>query len=367
VTHPMFDPARRCTPVTDWPEADQAAWRIALAPQDPFEPEAGFASRWAPSTRRKIETGYGRWLGWLERSELLDPCSTPASRVTRERVRAYLAMLQAMQCAPYTVANHLQDLGDALRAMAPSGDWAWILKAAGRVHQQARPIKDFHARMRPAEEVLQLGLDLMDAAEHQRFRTPHDRAVLFRDGLTLAALIHRPLRIMNFAAITIGRNLQRRGDKWWLSFSKEEVKTKRPLECTWPEALYEQLDHYLDVHRPALLDGAESEALWVAKGGAGMSTTVLAYRITKRTEDEFGKSINPHMFRHIAATTIATDDPENITGVAGVLGHSTLETSEKHYNKAKMVDAGRRYQSTVKSARKSRGRIRPSGQGELGL
>ena len=87
------------------------------------------------------------------------------------------------------------------------------------------------------------------------------------------------------------------------------------------------LERYLDVHRKVLLIGskgvrAEADALWIAKGGAPMATNVLAYRTTKRTEEEFGTAINPHAFRHMAATTIAIEEPDNITAVPAILGMS---------------------------------------------
>ncbi len=365
--HSMFDPERRCMPVDEWPEADRSAWAIASGPFNPLEPTEGMASRWAQATRLKTELGYGRWLGWLDRAGALDPISSPAQRATRETVRAYLKMLGEFDYAPYTVAGRLQELADALRVMAPDIDWIWLQRAAGRLHEAARPVTDLNDRIRSAEEVAQLGFDLMHHAEHDRFRTSYDRAVMYRDGLVLAGLIHRPLRIGNFASIAIGRHLKRRGDHWWLTFPAAEVKTRRELECPWPEEVEEQLEQYMEVHRSVLLDGGKTDALWVALRGAGMTRTVLAHRITKRTGDEFGTAINPHTFRHIATTTIATEDPEGVTGVAAVLGHADLRTSEKHYNRAKMVDAARTYQATLKDLRKGRGRTAAVGQQALPL
>lgn len=79
------------------------------------------------------------------------------------------------------------------------------------------------------------------------------------------------------------------------------------------------------------------------------------FRIVKVTRDAFGVPINPHAFRHMAATRIATDNPENITDVMAMLGHASPETAERHYNRAKMLDAGGRYQGTVKANRKRAG------------
>jgi hypothetical protein len=51
-------------PVAEWPDTDRPAWRKAKAPADIFEnPHRG--NDWAPSSWRKAEVGYGRWLRWL--------------------------------------------------------------------------------------------------------------------------------------------------------------------------------------------------------------------------------------------------------------------------------------------------------------
>ena len=54
-------------------------------------PRAGFTE----NTNRGIVYGYGRWLQWLDRQDLLDPTSPPGDRITPDRVRAYLADLRA--------------------------------------------------------------------------------------------------------------------------------------------------------------------------------------------------------------------------------------------------------------------------------
>ena len=83
------------------------------------------ASRWSEATQHKTELGWGRYLFFLhERSELA-PSAGPADRITRERVAAYLAELQRTNRG-HTIQNRIQELGDAMRALAPEGDWHWI-------------------------------------------------------------------------------------------------------------------------------------------------------------------------------------------------------------------------------------------------
>jgi integrase len=350
-------PKTSSMPVAMWPEQDLRLWNAALAPADPLAPgNGGGADRWATSTQKVTANGYGCWLAWLEECGELDRTSAPADRATRDRVRAYHQVLVARGYAPYTVAGRIQQLADALRVMQPDCDWKWVSRGASVMHSRARPKKSIRERIRPPEEVMQLGLDLMAAAENDRFRSPFDRAVLYRDGLIIAAMLLRPKRIKNFAAIRIGGHLRRCDEGWRVEFDRTEMKTKRDDESfAWPEVLTAPLERYLKVHREVLLDGAQNDALWVSKGGALMTTAVLGYRICKWTEEEWGKAINPHAFRHMCGTTTATENPANVTDVARLLGHATLETSEKHYTLATAVGACERYQAVVRRNRKSPG------------
>ena len=61
------------------------------------------------------------------------------------------------------------------------------------------------------------------------------------------------------------------------------------------------------------------------------------------------------MFRDAAATAIAIFDPEHVLIIKAILGHATIATSEKHYNLARGLEAGRRYYQTIGGLRR-RGR-----------
>jgi hypothetical protein len=82
---PQTDPARRCLPVSDWPDADRAAWHAALCTDDPLSFERSTAASWKPATCHKNRRGYGRWLSFLRNSGE-DLLVSLADRVTRERV-----------------------------------------------------------------------------------------------------------------------------------------------------------------------------------------------------------------------------------------------------------------------------------------
>jgi hypothetical protein len=142
----------RSIPVAEWPVADHTAWGIALQPPDLLEPDSGigYAHRWKPSTRKLIEEGYGHWLGCLDRSGLLDPESTPESRINRPRVATYATRLREAGLAPHTVAGRLEQLGSAMRALAAGADWAWVERGASRLREAATPVRDMTVGMQPA-------------------------------------------------------------------------------------------------------------------------------------------------------------------------------------------------------------------------
>jgi len=73
--------------------------------------------------------------------------------------------------------------------------------------------------------------------------------------------------------------------------------------------------------------------------------------VMKRTRAAFGKPINPHMFRDAAATTLAIHDPEHVRAAAALLGHRSFGTTEKYYNQANGLQAGRDHAAVIAGLR----------------
>src|SRR5579864_3142497 len=76
-------------------------------------------------------------------------------------------------------------------------------------------------------------------------------------------------------------------------------------------------------------------------------------RIMELTEERLGRAINPHAFRHAAATSIAFADPEHVRITKSILGHGSLAASEEYYNLAQAFEASRRYDEQVRRLRGS--------------
>ena len=321
-------PENRCIPFSEWPIQDQAAWQAALLPIASLRP-AGVAAAWSPGGRQMVVVGYGHWLGWLGRTGQLDSASAPADRVTQVRVSAYLEAMRA-GLAPLTIQGRIGQLGRALRAMAPDKDWTWLSRAADWLRAAASPVREKQPRMQNAQTLVELGMNLMRRGQEAHDYSATQRAIFYRDGLMIALLAHRPLRLRSFAAITLGQHLVKRDRKWWLSFKPSDVKTKQKLTMPFPETLNEALAVYLAEHRPALIKGSrkarddrsDTAGLWIAMGGAMMGASAISVQIRTRTKVAFGNPINPNLFRDCVATSIAIQDPDYVRMIVPILGHT---------------------------------------------
>ena len=343
---------------SDWPERDRSAWAKATREPDPLDLAPARAAHLRLCTRRQYERGYGCWLKWLLTNDRLADIA-PGERATQEAVKTYYQAMLEHGYAGYTIADRLVALAQVLKSIDPDRDYGWISLAARRIHRETCPAKDIGGSLRPSDELFQLGLELMNAATEERFRKPFDRALLYRDGLMIALLAKRPVRVGNLASIEIGDHLRQVGEGWRLSFQGHEVKNHRPFACGWPDDLEHALGYYLAEIRPLLLRENEERghrALWISSvTGRPMRPGDILVRIKHWTKERFGRSMTPHHFRHAAATTMAINSPEDVAEIAAILGHSRSRTSDEHYNLATSLEAGERCQKDLTKRRQHLG------------
>lgn len=253
-----------------------------------------------------------------------------------------------------SVAAMIQRLGNALQALAPERDWKWITRGASRLQASAKSGCDQDAKLRSPRQLLDLGRDLMNQA--QAMEPGRDAAFLYADGLMIAFLSCAPIRAGNLAAMRIGRHLVGHAGGWEVRFTGAETKNGRPLDFSWPDHLATALNIYLEDYRHLLnLDttGADLDRLWLSAKGVALNANSISDRVGRRTETHFGVKIRPHMFRKAAATLVSEADPENITDAAAILGHATIETTQRHYNRANGLAAHSAYQQAVLDLRRS--------------
>jgi integrase/recombinase XerD len=338
---------RHAVPCEDWPQADQALWRAVITEGDILD-GCGPGANWAPTTKNNTRKAYGYWLHWLGTKGLLSkPVHHPLDRITPERIRAYIGDMKD-NAAPLTRFVYILDLLRFVQVVSPDQSWKWLKHVKCRLWNRARPYRDKTSKIRNSSDLFELGLELMNEASGIKCRyNPLQAEVQYRDGLLIALLAARPIRLKNLTAITIGEHLIRIDNIYWLVFEASEIKNHRHFEVHIPEALTANIDEYLADHRPRLLQGSKSDSFWISRFGGNLTCNSIRRQIKLHTEVAFGKAINPHLFRDCAATSIAIHDPEHVWITANILGHNTLATAQKYYDQSRMLEAGRHYQSTI--------------------
>jgi integrase/recombinase XerD len=347
-------PERACRKLKDWPEADRRSWLASLEPRDLLD-VAHSRCRYRATSNRKTERGYGRWLTFIDRQGELD--GLPADRITPSALARYVHELRSLGNGSYSILCRLQELYDAARVMDARRDWSWIHRVASRVRVRQVRVRDKRVKLVGTEDLLDLGLGMIDGA----IALPNDRrrAITFRDGLIVAFLALRPLRIKNLAGLTLDRHLEKVGDTWVVHITPEETKASTPLEFPWPELLVPSLQLWLSRWRPVLCSRMgrwarpAEPALWISCDGSRMTMRAIYDRIVRITHEAFGVAINPHFFRDIAVTTLAFADPERVRVAAQLLGHRSFATTEQYYLQASMMGANRRRQASLLRLRHS--------------
>lgn len=345
-----------------WPAADRAAWEALFTEGDIFD-GAGPCCHWSQGSRTKREQSYGHWLGYCLTPGALDPPRDVTDRATEDTIRGFLDF-EMNRCSPRTVQMHVEDLLVVFRAMSPDKDWKWLAKIAERLEAncntgELKPRLGISATEIYAwAQTRMREIDRIDGASELR------RAVLFRDALMVGVLIAIPLRLRTFIAIELERHLNRRMSGFVLSFGPDDMKDRRSHEFVLPTELTEPMQQYLRYYRSKLLGGKSSSRLWITRRRKPFTYWGFQRQLPQLTLKEFGIALRPHAFRSIAATTIATDDPDHVNIIADVLRHSTLAMSEKHYNRANGVKAISDLQQMVYELRRG-GKLREREMGRL--
>jgi len=339
-------------PVEQWPQKCQEQWNEAFEDDDLFAKRKP-ASSWRKASIRKTRSGIGSLLSWHAYKELPVGDAAIAELVTQTAIKGFIADMRDAEYAPNTIFCHVQEIYDGARVMDPEKDWRWLLNAVKKLRSKAKPTRNKLKRLQPAQKLELLGRKLMEEAQSNPKLTPYKQALMFRDGLMIVTLIQRPLRLSNFASLDIGGRLTLFSNSAILSFLGKELKGKRDLEVPFPPKYLQALKTYLDIYRPYLLSLKHKDApdqdngLWISNEGRQLAEVSLRNAIKKRTAKEFGQDLTPHLFRDSSVTTLVRDAPESARLTKSILGHTTIETTNKHYNQAQMIDASRHHASLM--------------------
>lgn len=339
----------RSLPIEQWPAADRNAWAKANHAGVASTLADGDQPAWRPASRELFARCYGGWLRWLGETGRLHAGQSPADRVTKANLVAFLAARRHLGNSYRTLENYATSLRHIMRVLAPDRDWRWMLPLIENM-KRAQPAKRVLGNLPSIFELFELGLALMETAETDERRTIRDRAFNYRDGLMIAMLASRAfMRRSNLAAIKIGQHLVRDENGYVLAFDKGEMKQKRDARMFLPAMLTDKIDRYIEVYRPAILNGRPDPGgdLWISHKSPKLQDLAIKLQFSKITRRVFGVSVTPQKFRHCVATSIAMADPKNIGMVPTILFHASFAVSERFYIFAREYAAFEKHSKTL--------------------
>ena len=328
--------AVRCWHVREWPLNDQAAWAAGLVVGDPFD-DPTYSENLSAPTVGKVRKGYGRWLDFLERHELLDHAEPPLARVTRRRIVRYLHDLKSAGNADATLIGRIVELTMALKILVPGAKVDWIKRPTGPTIYAALPKIQRHLFVPDTGVLVAKALDKMNELDPGSVDRRY-ALVAFRDAVLVAVFATRARRLRAMAGIRVGKELIWRDDRFWIDLPPELVKTKKPDSFSLPAVLTPYVQRYLHEVRPALLNGHRSDGMWIGIGGEMLGYKGVQQSFTRTTGRWFEVGFGPHRCRHAATTTAALQMPE-VPGLGARMLGSSEQVVEKHYQRAGQVVA----------------------------
>jgi len=281
-----------------------------------------------------------------------DPLAHPCDRVTRDLIRAFITEYSVGR-AELTVASAVRGMAYVLRACAPPDGVDWLTRLAHRMTNTARPSRPKLPRMVRIADIILLSDRLMDIGLDKLGQGRRSGAPIYREGLIIGLLAHRPWRRRNLADLRIGQNLLVDDFGIRITIPREETKKGVPFDGYVPKRLEQATFTYLDRVRPVLLkSGIPDEGwLWVGRRGRRMPADDISIRVRKTTRKHLGRDLSPHLFRDCAATEVALERPELIGMTKQLLGHMTLASSQKYYNQATSLTAFSRHAVVIRKLR----------------
>jgi integrase len=354
----------RSLPLKEWSEADRLAWEAACRPAKRLV-RGGVASHLAVVTQVDLANRYGLFLDFLLRSRRLDPRADAGVQVTPEATTPFIVELQA-RVSSVTVSRTIYKVRRAAECIAPHLDFAWLAEIEKDLILLERPKEEFARDVAP-ERLVEAGLTLIGEAEGDTKGTRLKRAMLVRNGLMVALLALCPIRLRNFASLTIGQTFVSRDGEWWIVL--EDTKSQRPDHRPVDHLLASYIEAYLNVYRPVLLahsphrvDTAlevasalrmeEVCALWLARHGRPLTYNGVERLITETTRMTLGVAVNPHRFRTSAATSVALHAPHSPHLGSALLQHSDPRVTQEHYVRASSLSVTGDFTALIADLRK---------------
>lgn len=333
-----------------WPEA----WRTRAEPLLAVDEDPVFDGRlvaaWSPTTL--VVTA--RSLAGLfdaARSLGLDP------DINRSVVRAFLAQAQQRAAAGEirvaSVAVVLRCAASIAPIVFPERDWTWLREAERGMKRLAEKAPSRNAaRAMPAPELYLAGRALLAeaASRLQTARGRRDRTKAFRlarAGFATVLLITTPVRASALGLLRVGEHLD--AEQRRLKLDAFETKERRADERELPHEVYEMLRLYM-TFRAEIAARSETTLFVSERSGGPITSRALSRDIVSALKSLLGQPVNPHAFRHSAASYIVSEAPAEADLASTILNHSSPTITRRYRAAAHQIVAGKRLWQAYKDS-----------------
>jgi site-specific recombinase XerD len=304
-----------------------------------------------PASIAKAQDGYSRWLGFLIYTGQLDPTMEPGGRITLPRFLNYIELLHANGNRGHTIYGRVSELRSAMRCLAPNADFGWLTSPGGVPMHSILDMQSQEVETYDPAELYHWGIELMQKAI--TLNGPARRRVMLRDGLLIAILASRGIRLRTMTALKLHKNIFRRDDGWFCFAEPEITKNRKPLAFPLRGSLNPWIDRYVARERQELLGGKHDDAFWVNWSGDPLASDGVTKRFYWLTEKRFGRDrrFGPHRMRHCLVTSAADSGQEVYAAAPALLGH-TQRVAAEHYNRSDGSAAFARFQEAIMDERR---------------
>jgi hypothetical protein len=119
--------------------------------------------------------GFGLRLAWEVQAGLLEATSQPGDTLTPETLDAWIEYLMAIKNSLETIATRLDQLFAMMCALAPQGDWQYVIEARDWFKAEAREASNGELKIVHPSELYALGFELMGTARQPGCRSERQR------------------------------------------------------------------------------------------------------------------------------------------------------------------------------------------------
>ena len=356
----MKVPRERLEP-PEWPDRIRAAWAESCSSAELFE-EAGGAQHWAPATRRLVERGLGLYLGFLSMRRWLRKDQGPEDLLNVEWLRGYAKCCAQRMLRPASKVTRFNMLNEALRVMTPLADRTTLVRVLRRLQKAQRAQPKSAASSVSSSELYEAGIARMERVAAAKYEKRDVQAIQYGDGLMMAMLAAKPLRISTVARTDVDLHLVKIAGRYRWSFDALETKNYERTRTDLPQRLTPYIDRWLETYRSILLKGNSNAAMWISCHRQRMACSTLHARFAAATRTELAERISPHEVRKIVATSVAVSMPEEARIIPQLLDHRSDAVAKRDYILADSLSASGRYLASLEKRRaEARARSRKPG------